>query len=107
MINVSQTPEVYITHDAPGSRFVLTVDGVEAGFAEYTLVPIGQSNAAREFHHTEVYPRFQGHGYSAPLVKAALEATKVAGLKVQPTCSAVSGFIAKNPEYSDLVVPGF
>ncbi|MDO5076990.1 GNAT family N-acetyltransferase [Corynebacterium sp.] len=106
MNDEQQTPDVYVTHDAPSSRFLLTVDGTEAGFAEYTLVPIGHGNAARDFHHTEIYPQFRGHGYANPLVKAALNATRVAGLKVQPTCSAVSHFIVKNPEFADLVVPG-
>ncbi len=86
-----------VAHQTDQSRFVITVDGEEAGFAEYS-----DTATTREFHHTEIYEAFQGQGLSKPLIKAALDDDSTAARQVVPTCSAVAGFIAKNPEYQPL-----
>ncbi|MEY8565966.1 GNAT family N-acetyltransferase [Corynebacterium sp.] len=92
------TENISVTHDTDGSRYVLQVDGATAGYAEY--VQLGQ---VRDFNHTVVDPAFRGRGLSAPLISAALDATRAEGFGVLPSCSAVEGFIAKNPGYADLV----
>ncbi len=79
-------------------RFVVEVDGTVAGFAEFL-----DANGVRDFNHTVVDSAFRGQGLSKPLIREALEATRDEGLKVRPTCSAVEGFIQKNPGYEDLV----
>ena len=86
-----------VAHQTDQSRFVITVDGEEAGFAEYS-----DSAAAREFTHTEISEAFQGQGLSKPLIKAALDDDSTVGCQVIPTCSAVARFIEKNPEYQRL-----
>lgn len=87
-----------ITHDKDASRYVITVDGAEAGFAAYET-----AGDVLDFNHTEVYQEFQGQGLSKPLVKAALDDVRVNGRTIIPSCSAVERFIAKNPEYQDVV----
>ena len=101
-----------VVHDESNSRFVIEVDGNEAGFAEYKNV----GDDVREFHHTVVNidfvstdflaPDYRGQGLSKPLIMEALESTREAGYSVIPTCSAVEGFIEKNPDFQDMVHQG-
>ncbi|HJF11601.1 MAG TPA: N-acetyltransferase [Corynebacterium falsenii] len=95
-------PMKKVVHDESNSRFVIEVDGNEAGFAEYKNV----GDDVREFHHTVVNPDYRGQGLSKPLIMEALESTREAGYSVIPTCSAVEGFIEKNPDFQDMVHQG-
>ena len=87
-----------VTHDTTAERYLITVDGRDAGYADYI-----QGDGVRDFHHTVIDPEFRGQGLSKPLIQAALDDTCAAGDKVRPLCSAVAGFIEKHPEYRDLV----
>ena len=89
-----------VTHDTTAERYLITVDGRDAGYADYI-----QGDGVRDFHHTVIDPEFRGQGLSKPLIQAALVDTRAAGDKVRPLCSAVAGFIEKHPEYRDLVQP--
>ena len=89
-----------VTHDTTAERYLITVDGRDAGYADYI-----QGDGVRDFHHTVIDPEFRGQGLSKPLIQAALDDTRAAGDKVRPLCSAVAGFIEKHPEYQDLVKP--
>lgn len=89
-----------VTHDTTAERYLITVDGRDAGYADYI-----QGDGVRDFHHTVIDPEFRGQGLSKPLIQAALDDTRAAGDKVRPLCSAVAGFIEKHPEYRDLVQP--
>ena len=89
-----------VTHDTTAERYLITVDGRYAGYADYI-----QGDGVRDFHHTVIDPEFRGQGLSKPLIQAALDDTRAAGDKVRPLCSAVAGFIEKHPEYRDLVQP--
>jgi predicted GNAT family acetyltransferase len=79
-------------------RFEMTVDGEVAGYTEYR-----SASGVRAFVHTVIEERFEGQGLAAALVAAALEATRTEGLLVEPYCPYVRSFIAKHPEYLDLV----
>lgn len=87
-----------VTHDTTAERYLITVDGRDAGYADYI-----QGDGVRDFHHTVIDPEFRGQGLSKPLIQAALDDTRAAGDKIRPLCSAVAGFIEKHPEYRDLV----
>ena len=89
-----------VTHDTTAERYLITVDGRDAGYADYI-----QGDGVRDFHHTVIDPEFRGQGLSKPLIQAALDDTRAAGDKVRPLCSAVAGFIEKHPEYRGLVQP--
>ncbi|KAB1502989.1 N-acetyltransferase [Corynebacterium sp. 320] len=80
------------------ARYVIQVDGAEAGYAEFV-----ENGSVRDFNHTVVDSAYQGQGLSKLLIKEALDDTREAGMTIIPTCTAVEGFIAKNPEYQDLV----
>jgi predicted GNAT family acetyltransferase len=53
--------------------------------------------------HTEVAPELEGKGYAGMLVRAALEFARARTLRVIPLCPFVRAYIARHPEYADLV----
>lgn len=87
-----------ISHDEAGQRYVLTVEGEEAGFAAYTPV-----EGALDFDHTVVDGKFRGQGLSKPLIAGALDDVRKNNRKFRTSCSAVANFVEKNPEYQDLL----
>lgn len=78
-------------------RFELDVDGHKA-MAFYRLAP-----GVITFTHTEVPKALAGHGVGSKLVHGALEAVRAQGLKAVTECPFVAGYIAKHPEFSDLL----
>ena len=64
-----------IAHQTDKSRYVLTVDGTEAGVCHYV-----DAGDTREFNHTVIKDAFRGQGLSAPLIKAALDDARVTEL---------------------------
>lgn len=53
--------------------------------------------------HTEVPAEFGGRGHASTLARSALDDARARGLKVKPDCPYVRSYIAKHPEYADLV----
>ncbi len=92
-------PNISVDHDENARRFIVTVDGREAGYCSYVTRP----GDVRDLNHTVVDQAFRGRGLSSPLIKAALDDARTAGLKIRPSCSAVEHFINKNEDYRDLV----
>ena len=78
-------------------RFELDADGHTA-VAYYRLSP-----GLITFVHTEVDPAVSGRGIGSRLVRGALEAARSRGLKVEPRCSFVGNYIARHPEFMDLL----
>lgn len=81
-----------------GDRFQIAVDGQVAGFTQYQ-----DRDGVRIFPHTEIDPAYQGQGLASKLIAQALDATREKGLSALPLCPAVARYIAKHPEYADLV----
>jgi predicted GNAT family acetyltransferase len=80
------------------SRFEILVDGELAGFSDYS-----RSGDEISITHTEVDPAFEGQGIGSRLVRAMLDAARAQKLAVLPYCPFTKGWIAKHPEYTDLV----
>ena len=80
------------------SRFEIRVDGEVAGFTEYHRRP-----RVISFVHTSIDQRFEGRGLASALARTALSAARDDGLAVMPFCPFVRGYIARHPEYVDLV----
>lgn len=78
--------------------YVVEVDGERAGKAEY-LVRDGR----RVFVHTEVDHRFSGMGLGSKLARFALEDVRESDGKAVPLCPFIAAYIARHPEYEDLV----
>lgn len=55
------------------------------------------------FTHTGVPPELEGRGIGSRLIRAALDDVRDQGLRVIPQCPFVRAFIAKHPEYRDLL----
>jgi predicted GNAT family acetyltransferase len=88
--------------DNPGeSRFELRVDGELVGWAEYR--PAGDSVIIA---HTEIQPGHEGEGLGSVLVRGTLDHIRAGGQTVIPTCTFTAAYIARHPEYVDLVAPG-
>lgn len=92
-------PAIVVT-DAPESdQFVATVDGVRAGYIDYSL-----AGKRLIFRHTEVLPQHEGDGVGSALARFALDDARERGLDVVPICPFVAGWIMRHREYSDLVI---
>jgi predicted GNAT family acetyltransferase len=80
------------------NRFELDVGGHTAA-AYYRLSP-----GVITFTHTEVPAELSGHGIGSELVRGALEAARARGLKVVPKCPFVAAYMAKHPQFNDLLL---
>jgi uncharacterized protein len=80
------------------NRFEVLLDDEVVGFLVYH-----EDGGRIAFPHTEVSPPYEGRGLASELVRVALDTARERGQQVLPYCRFVSGFIAKNPEYLDLV----
>jgi predicted GNAT family acetyltransferase len=78
-------------------RFELDADGHTA-VSYYKLAP-----GAITFTHTEVPKELSGRGIGSQLARGALEAARAQGLKVVAKCPFIAAYIAKHPEYRDLL----
>ncbi len=87
-----------VVENADRNRFEIHVDGRRAGLAAYRLAP-----GRITFTHTEIDEAYGGQGLGGVLVRSALDTVRDRGLAVLPNCPFVRGWIAKHPEYVDLV----
>lgn len=91
-------PGFRVVDDPEEHRFEAFVDGRLAGFVRYRLSP-----GLIVLVHTEVAPEFGGHGVGGRLAAATLDEVRARGLHVVPRCPFIKGYIAKHPEYADLL----
>jgi uncharacterized protein len=86
-----------IRDNAARSRFEFDADGVTA-FMNYRL-----AGGVITLDHTETPAAARGHGIASRLVEGVLEIARARGLKVVPRCPFVRAYLAKHPEFRDLV----
>jgi predicted GNAT family acetyltransferase len=98
---MAQADEIEVFNNAEAGRFEVRL-GDAVAFTEYRLLATGIL-----FPHTEVPPAFEGKGVGRALVKAAMAFARERGEKVIPVCPFVAAYIARRPEYHDLVHPGY
>lgn len=87
-----------VTHNAAQQRFEALVDGALAK-AEYRL-----DGHVMTMTHTEVPPALEGRGLAAALVRAAFDHARAEGLRIDPRCAYVRGYMERHPETMDLHV---
>ena len=101
MVNIT------VVDDAERSRFeARTPDGEVVGFIDHRPARYAgedSSDGDLEMVHTEVDPAAEGTGVGSTLARAALDAVRASGSEVLPYCPFVKGWIARHPEYVDLV----
>jgi len=86
-----------IVNNRAEHRFELTVDGHLAA-AYYKT-----DGNVITFEHTEVPPELGGKGIGSRLVQGALDQIRAEGTRIAVECPFVKGWIAKHPEYNDLL----
>lgn len=80
-------------------RYEGRVDGALAGFADFQL-----TDELIVFTHTEVDPAYEGQGVGSAIAREALDDVRASGTRtVLPLCPFISGWIARHPDYADLV----
>jgi len=89
-----------VRDDPQELRYELLDDsGVMIGEIRYVLEP-----GAVALVHTEVDPKFQGHGLADELVQGAVNDLRERGLKMIPVCPYVRAWLRRHPEQADLVL---
>jgi predicted GNAT family acetyltransferase len=78
-------------------RFELDVDGATA-FSDYR-----RSSDVLTIMHTEVPPALNGKGVGSRLAHGLLDLARAERARVKPLCPFLRSYIAKHPEYADLV----
>jgi uncharacterized protein len=79
-------------------RFEIERDG-QVAYLEYSL-----SGNVLELIHTEVPENLRGMGLASSLAETAFRWARENNLKVDIICPSVQEYVAKHPEYSDLVL---
>jgi predicted GNAT family acetyltransferase len=101
VLSGSRSEQIEVRDNPDAGRYEISVDGVRAGFARYTV-----HDGRITFPHTEVDESRSGAGLGSTLVHAALADARRRGLQVVPICPFVASIIRQNPDaYLDLVVP--
>lgn len=92
------TDHVTVRDNPDQSRYEVYSGENFAGFTTYQ-----REGERLSLTHTETEPAFEGQGLARRLVSGALEDARGRGLVVLPYCAYVRKFLAKHPEYVDLV----
>lgn len=91
--------DVTVSNDPERSRYEARVDGRPAGLAAYRL-----GEGVITFTHTEVDDEFEGRGVGSALARQALDdVRRRGGLRVDPQCEFIRGWIDEHPDYASLV----
>lgn len=87
--------------DRPGQgRYVLSVDGTEAGVVAYRL-----RGDRLIVDHTEVGERYEGRGLGGRLARRVIDDARDRGLRLVPRCPFFRSYLERHPEHADLVDP--
>jgi predicted GNAT family acetyltransferase len=85
--------------DAPAEeRYEIRVGGELGGFVEYRI-----AGGTIRFVHTEIGGAFEGQGLGGRLAQGALDDVRERGLSVVAECPFIAGWIARHPDYTDLL----
>ena len=90
--------DIAVLDDPENSRYLVTVDGVEAGGAYYEI-----SDGRVVFTHTIVDPGWEGKGVGSALARGALDDVRATGRMAIPLCPFIAGYLTKHQEYLDIV----
>ncbi len=97
-IEVPGLGRIELSNNTGAGQYELRVEGDLVGLATYR-----QHDGITVLPHTETAPAFGGRGLAARLVGFGLDDIRAHGGKVEPACPYVRDFIAKHPEYQDLL----
>ncbi|KRE07686.1 acetyltransferase [Bosea sp. Root670] len=86
-----------VVENAEQSRFELSLDGGTA------LVAYRRDGERLVLIHTEVPAELSGQGVGSKLAKGVFELLRASKRKAVVRCEFLKGWIAKHPEYNDVV----
>ncbi|MCX7059018.1 MAG: GNAT family N-acetyltransferase [Pseudomonadota bacterium] len=86
-----------VTDNLAASRFELVL-GEAVAFIDYQ-----RDGAVLVLTHAEVPPALGGSGVGSRLTAAVLELVRRRGEQVVPRCSFVAAYIARHPQYQNLL----
>ena len=89
-------PEKKVRDDSERHRYVVSVDGEDAGSAYYAV-----REGVVVFTHTEVDDRWEGQGVGSALVRGAIDDVVGSGRTFRPVCPFVRAWVEKHPEYGE------
>jgi uncharacterized protein len=89
---------IEVVDNVEESQYEVMLDGKSVGFAAYHQTPDGVL-----LTHAEVDPERNGQGIGSALAKGALDDIRRQGLHAVPLCPFIVDFVARHPEYEDLV----
>ena len=95
---MAELPDLQVVENRERRRFEIRQGRKVLGWSSYDTTA-----EVVIFTHTEVSPRWEGHGLGSLLVRTTLDAIRADGMKVVPQCSLVRDWIVRHPEYADLV----
>ena len=72
--------------------------GDELGWVSYE-----RSAGVTTLNFARVPAALAGHGAGSAMARAVLEAERAQGAKVQATCSFIAAYLARHPEFDDLI----
>ena len=89
---------------APTKSEVLTSISKDTGLSRKQVGSVFDSlGGVITLLHTETPPQARGQGLASQLIAGALQIARARGLKVKPLCAFVRAYIAKHPEFRDLL----
>jgi predicted GNAT family acetyltransferase len=91
---------IEVAHQPERQRFEAVVDGVSC------VLEYGLRGNVMTITHTGVPAEVGGRGIAGALVAAAFEHARAAGWRVVPACSYAAAWIARHPQYAELVSAG-
>ncbi len=92
------TAGIQFVDQPENDRYVVSLDGEVIGRADYV-----RRGDVVVIPHTQISFQHSGQGLGSRMVGFALDDIRARGLRVQPACPFVSDFMAKHPEYNDLL----
>ena len=100
-MDTGPTSTLTVADNPAEHRYEARIDGELAGFAAYRF-----KGDHIVFTHTEVDDAFAGQGVGGALARGALDDVRARAEKdVVALCPFISAWIARHPDYQDLVAP--
>jgi predicted GNAT family acetyltransferase len=88
-----------VRDDPEHRRYVVSVDGRDAGYAHYTV-----RDGVVVFTHTTVDPEWEGRGVGSALARGALDDVVGTGRTFAPYCPFIAAYVDRHPEYAPSAV---
>jgi len=88
-----------VTDNQGRRRFELALEGDETAFIDY----YPRADGVLVLTHAEVPEALRGSGVGGRLAAGTLDLLRARGQRMVPRCPYVAHFVARHPQYADLV----